>query len=88
MSSQDSGIPDASAVVNSEKKEKKEKKEKVPGEKKVKAAASVQGIEEIREVRVQKVATMREAGNRKNIFCIVNFASSLIDIRLSLFFFE
>ena len=65
MSSQEGGdIADAGAVINPGKKEKKEKKEKVPGEKKVKAVAPVQGIEEIREVRVQKVATMREAGNR------------------------
>lgn len=46
------------------KKEKKEKKEKVVVEKKEKVVAPPQGIEELREVRVQKVATMREAGNK------------------------
>jgi hypothetical protein len=88
MSSQEGGeIADAGAVINPGKKEKKEKKEKVPGEKKVKAAAPVQGIEEIREVRVQKVATMREAGNQSqrhlllysSSFCCAVFACQSID---------
>ena len=66
MSSTEGGEVDGTPVAKQEKpaKEKKEKKEKP--EKKEKVVAAAPGIEEIREARLNKLAAMREAGNKQN----------------------
>lgn len=44
--------------------------------------AAPQGIEEIREVRVQKVNTMKEAGNNINPFKSTDFVTLIFKIML------